>query len=367
VVAFPDGLIGQPGQTSRDVQFDYVAIYNGFDDQRLRINLGAKHQSLVARESKNFGPGVLDRLPLPGVVDGTLTTVTNTPYIFLPDSSRTVRYLSLQDEWQMTTTINLTAGLRYDDYSDFGATTNPRIALVWAANEKLTTKFLLGSAFRAPSFSELYQKNNPVSLGRGDLKPEQINSEELSFNYRATENLQTTLTLFKYQAKKMIDFVDDLSTVEDTSKYAANVRDQDGKGFEFEVNWKPSAQLHLGASYSKQSAEDANTDAAIPDAPGQQIKANLNWIFASQWSLNSQLNWVGGRKRAVGDLRPAIDNYTLLNLTLNRKNILPDLDMSLAVRNINNSDAREPSSGTIPNDYPLESRSFWLGFTYTFK
>ena len=367
VVAFPDGLIGQPGQTSKDTQFDYIAIYKGFDTHQLRINLGAKHQSLVARESKNFGPGVLDSLPLPSIVDGTLTTVTNTPYIFLPDSSRTVRYISLQDEWQMTTAINLTAGLRYDDYSDFGSTTNPRIALVWAANEKLTTKLLLGSAFRAPSFSELYQKNNPVVLGREDLKPEQINSEELSFNYRATQNVQTTLTLFKYQAKKMIDFVDDLSTVEDASKYAANVRDQDGKGFEFEVNWKPSSTLNLGASYSKQSAIEANTNSTVPDAPGEQIKANLNWMFASQWSLNSQLNWVGNRERVIGDLRPEIANYTRLNVTLNRKNILPDVDMSLAVRNLNNSDSREPSSGTIPDDYPLESRSFWLGLAYAFK
>ncbi len=367
IVAFPDGLIGNPEGYSRNIQFDYTSIYTGFDSQRIRINIGAKSQSIASSESKNFGPGVLDSLPLPQVVDGALSDVTKTSYVFLPDSSRQVRYLSLQDEWQITTDVNLTAGVRYDAYSDFGGTTNPRIALVWGANKKLTTKLLLGRAFRAPSFSELYQKNNPVSLGRADLQPEKMKSQELSFNYLATEHLQTTLTLFNYQAKNMIDFVDDLSTPLDASKYADNIRDQDGKGFELEVNWKPASQLHLSANYSKQHARDAQFNKAIADAPGQQFKANINWLFAPEWSLNSQLNWVANRERAQGDLRPAIANYTLLNLTLNRNNIVRDLDLTFAVRNATNADAREPSSSTIPDDYPLESRSLWLGLTYSIQ
>lgn len=367
IVAFPDGLIGNPEGYTKSTQFDFTSIYTGFESQRIRINIGAKKQSITSMESKNFGPGILDSLPLPPMVDGTLTNVTNTSYVFLSGSSRRVHYLSLQDEWQITPDVNLTAGVRYDKYSDFGGTTNPRIALVWATNKKLTTKLLLGRAFRAPSFSELYQKNNPVSLGRADLQPEQMHSQELSFNYLATEQLQTTLTLFNYQAKNMIDFVDDLSTPLDASKYADNIRDQDGKGFELEVNWKPSSQLHLSANYSRQHARDAQFNKAIPDAPGQQFKANLNWLFAPEWSLNSQVNWIADRERAQGDFRPTTANYTLLNLTLNRNNIVRDLDVSFAVRNATNADAREPSSSTIPDDYPLESRSLWLGLTYAIQ
>ena len=308
----------------------------------------------------------MDISPLPPVMDGTLTNVSNTPDVFIDDSSRKVRYISLQDEWQVNKHVDLTAGVRYDDYSDFGSTTNPRIALVWAANQKLTTKLLYGSAFRAPSFAELYYKNNPVSIGNTELKPELMNTLELSFNYRLTPNLQTNLTLFDYQARDMIEFVDDPSTP-DTSKYANNIRDQDGEGFEFEVSWKPTSQFNVSANYSKQSAVDRETETSIPDAPGQQFKANMNWMFASNWSLNSQLNWVASRERAVGDLRADIDDYTLLNLTLNRKNILPQLDLAFAVRNAANADAREPSSGTITDDYPLDSRSLWLSLNYTIK
>jgi len=365
VVEFPDGLKGNPGGLTNDGQFDFVSLYSGFESQRIRIAMGARHQSLDGTESKNFGPGILDITPLPAVMDGTLTNVTGTLNAFIDNSSRTVRYVSLQDEWRVMPGLDLTAGVRYDNYSDFGSTTNPRIAVVWATNEKLTTKLLYGSAFRAPSFAELYYKNNPVSIGNRELKPELMNTLELSFNYKYTPHLQTNLTLFDYRARDMIEFVDDISTTQDASKFANNIRDQNGKGFELEVNWKPSSQLHLNASYSKQTATDMENNSKIPDAPGQQVKANLNWMLAPQWSINGQLNWVGDRARAMGDLRPAISDYTLLNLTLHRKNILPELDLSLAVRNLANADAREPSSGSIPDDYPLESRSVWLGLTYS--
>jgi outer membrane receptor for ferrienterochelin and colicins len=361
---FTDGLKGRPGGVTKDTKVDFISIYSGFDSHRIRLNIGTRAQNASPRESKNFGPGVLDSIPLPSIVNGSLTDVTGTPYVFLVDKSRTVNYLSLQDEWHIAADLDLTAGVRYDDYSDFGNTTNPRIALVWAASEKLTTKLLLGSAFRAPSFSELHFKNNPVSLGNPDIQPEKINSEELSFNYRPTATFQTTLTLFTYQAKKMIDFIPDAGA---TIKLAQNSNSQDGKGFEWEINWKPAQSLQLGMSYSHQDAIDTKTDRRIPDAPGEQIKANLNWLLAKDWSLNSQVGWVSDRERPIGDLRAPVKDYTLLNVALNRKNLLPNMDMQVAIRNATNADAREPSSGTIPDDYPLESRSFWLGLTYAFK
>jgi len=361
---FTDGLKGRPSGVMTSTQFDFISIYDGFASQRIRFDTGTWTQGEHTNETKNFGPGVLDNGSLPAVVNGTLTDVSNTPYIFLTDHTRRDNYLSLQDEWNISRNLDLTAGLRYDDYSDFGNTTNPRIALVWAADEKLTTKLLLGSAFRAPSFSELYYKNNPVSLGNPNVQPEQINTEELSFNYRPVSSLQTTLTLFNYQAKKMIDFVADVGA---TTKTAQNFSAQNGKGFEWEATWKPSQQIQLGVSYSLQDATDAKNDSRIPDAPGKQVKTNLNWLMASDWSLNSQVYFVGDRARAVGDSRAPVKDYTLLNLTLNRKNIFAGVDFQFTVRNAANADAREPSSPTIPNDYPLESRSLWLGLTYEFK
>lgn len=364
VVSFPDGLKGNPGQVTKDSQLEFVSIYSGWDSHRMRFSIGSRYQSFNGNETKNFGPGVLDTLPLPSIVNGTLTSVTGTDDIYLPDGSRTIRFFSVQDEWQLHKSLALTAGLRYDDYSDFGSTTNPRLALVWAASENLTTKLLYGSAFRAPSFSELGQQNNPVSLGNPTLKPETMDTLELAFNYRFNPNLQTTLTLFSYEAKAMIDFIADANGL---TKTAQNARDQDGDGFELEFSWKPVSQLRLSSSYSLQDATDAKTNAVVPDAPGRQIKFNADWEFYHNWFFNTQLDRVSDRHRAVTDKRAAIDDYTWVNFTLRAKDILPSLDLSLAVRNATDADAREPSSGRIAEDYPLEARSAWVELKYSFK
>ena len=47
-------------------------------------------------------------------VDGTLTDVSNTPYVFIEDQDRDVWYASLQDQWQIANDWNLTAGVRED-------------------------------------------------------------------------------------------------------------------------------------------------------------------------------------------------------------------------------------------------------------
>lgn len=364
LVSFPDGLKGNPGQITKDSQLEFVSIYSGWDSHRMRFSLGSRYQSFDGNETKNFGPGVLDKIPLPSVVDGTLTDVDNTPNIYLGNGTRTIRFFSAQDEWQLHKNLALTAGVRYDDYSDFGSATNPRLALVWATSENLTTKLLYGSAFRAPSFSELYFKNNPVSLGNPNLKPERIDTLELAFNYRFNPNLQTTLTLFSYEAKEMIDFVADANA---PTKTAQNIRDQDGDGFELEFSWKPAPQLRLSSSYSSQDATDAKTHALVPDAPRRQVKFNADWEFYHNWYFNTQLDRVSDRPRVITDTRAPVDDYTWINVTLRAKDILPSLDVSLAVRNATDADAREPSSGRIAEDYRLEARSAWMELRYKFN
>lgn len=364
VVKFTDGLIGNPGGLSRDLQGEWVSLFNGVESHRFRLAVGARHQSLESRESKNFGPGVLDKVPLPSVVDGTLTNVSNTPNIFMSSSERTVRYISIQDEWNATESLSLTSGVRYDSYTDFGDTLNPRLGLVWAVTQKFTTKIIYGSAFRAPSFSELYYKNNPVSLGNRNLKPETLKSREVSFTYLPARGLQATLTLFDYRTRDMIDFV--TSSSNSGMKNAQNFDSQHGKGGELEVVWKPTYKLQLVANYSLQDSTN-KSGFEVADAPREQFKAGVNYSLFSDWWLSSQIYRIADRPRANGDQRDDIEDYTLVNLSLNRKNIWHDVSLSLQVKNVFDTDAKEPSSPTIPKDYPLESRSLWVGLKYEFK
>jgi len=54
----------------------------------------------------------------------------------------------------------LGASVRYDNYSDFGGTTNPKVALRWQPVTSLLVRGTWGTGFRAPSLPDLY---TPVS------------------------------------------------------------------------------------------------------------------------------------------------------------------------------------------------------------
>lgn len=50
--------------------------------------------------------------------------------------------------------VNVEAAIRYDHYSDFGSTTNPKISADWTVGWGLTLKYSYGTSFRAPEFQE---------------------------------------------------------------------------------------------------------------------------------------------------------------------------------------------------------------------
>lgn len=59
--------------------------------------------------------------------------------------------------------LSLLAALRYEEYSDFGTTTNPKIGLNWSPVSGITVRGSYGTSFRAPGLSEV----DPNSSGAG--------------------------------------------------------------------------------------------------------------------------------------------------------------------------------------------------------
>ncbi|WP_308364507.1 MULTISPECIES: TonB-dependent receptor domain-containing protein [unclassified Microbulbifer] len=51
--------------------------------------------------------------------------------------------------------LDLTLAGRYDDYSDFGTTTNPMVNLLWTASDMLSLRASWGTGFRAPSLAQI--------------------------------------------------------------------------------------------------------------------------------------------------------------------------------------------------------------------
>ena len=95
--------------------------------------------------------------------------------------------------WDPLKWLSFTLGVRQDRYSDFGKTINPKGGIVLIPFEKvaagtLVVKILGGSAFRSPTFQELYDKTQQFQqggiLGNDQLKPETIRTAEIGADYR---------------------------------------------------------------------------------------------------------------------------------------------------------------------------------------
>lgn len=361
--AFPNGVIGNPYKWERHLRANVSAVYSGLQRHKLRFGVGTQNDDLYkTRESRNYNlvniPGVGN---FPAPLPGGLTDMT-AANIFLTPHSRRVNYVYAQDEWNFTRDWYLTAGVRNDQYSDFGGTTNPRLALVWDTAYNLTSKLIYGQAFRPPSFAELYNINNPVAQGNPNLKPETNQSVELAFAWQATSTLQANLNLFRYQMKDILRFVQN----PDASYTAQNAGQQHGQGFETELVWDAAANLRLSGNYAMQHSIDETTNQDAGSAPRNHVYARADWRFLPRWSMNTQLNYVADRRREPGDTRPPIADYHTVDLTLRSNNESGDWGYSFKVLNLFGADAREPSPapGLIPYDLPVDPRAFRVELTH---
>ncbi len=346
------GMIGNPGHSEQHSHASVSAVYTGIYDHRIRIGTGYRVEDMyAAQESKNYSPTFA---PLPqGLIDAT----GNPALVYIMPHKRNLAYLFAQDEWSFSQDWTFTAGIRHDRYSDFGGTTNPRLALVWDASYNLIIKAMHGTAFRAPSFTELYAINNPSALGNSNLKPETITTDELAFSWQPISRLKTDLNLFQYHMRNIILPVGTLYQ---------NSGGQTGQGFEFETTFDATSNLRLSGNISIQHSKDQTTGMDAGMAPHRQLFAQMDWRFVPKWHLGVILNNISGRMREPGDVRPLIPDYTTVNLNLRREIFAGGWESNAIVTNLFNRDRREPTfkAAKMFSDLPLAGRAFYIQLQY---
>lgn len=360
LVRFPDGVKDNIGRIQKIPSIELSSIYKGWEDHLLRFSTGFRYEQFSATDSKNFGPGVIDGSQ--SVVDGTLTNVTGTPFVYLPDIDRTIWSLVGQDEWRIAADWHLTAGIRYDDYSDFGGTVNPRVALVWDINKQLTSKLLYGRAFRAPNFEEQRVQNNPVVRGNKNLSPETINTYEWAWDYRPSSSLRTAVNMYYYQISNLISAVPDPGT---GANVYQNSGDQNGYGSEFEFNWQFAEQWNLKGNYAWQHSINEVTDKPVTGVPEHHVYAAFQWQFMPNWQFQPQINWIGGRTRLPGDNRK-LGDYETIDFTLRGLKLFGHLNLAASLRNAFDTTYYEPAALQLPENLPMPGRSFYLEASVNF-
>jgi iron complex outermembrane receptor protein len=140
---------------------------------------------------------------------GPLANHDNFPVVQL-DKTRTVSAAFLQEQLHVVKSLWFTAGVRYDKYSDFGQTINPRVALVFQPLRQLSIKLLYGQAFRAPTFQELYDftsftsENYPIH-GNRNIDPEKTSTVDVGIDATPFHWLNLRLSSFYVKTDQTIE------------------------------------------------------------------------------------------------------------------------------------------------------------------
>jgi outer membrane receptor protein involved in Fe transport len=359
---FPQGLINKTNGLERHANMDVTGFYSGWTDHSIRVGLGYTYGSLYKyQEQVNYNGSAN-----PYNDEVSLVDVSGTEGASLTPKTRQNWHAFAQDVYVFAPDWELTAGLRYDYYSDFNSTLNPRLALVWQPLKNLTTKLLYGQAFRSPSFSELYSRNDPEALGNPYLKAETIKTTELGADYYINDRMNFSLNLYHYRWIDAIQF----AAADHGMKMAQNIGTQRGHGFELEGRWQMTKTLKLTGNYSQQySKNEEDSDPGY--APSHEAYVRADWLLLPKWTLNTQINWIADRERAVGDPRNKLKNYFLLDTMLHYKS-KKHWNIGLGIRNLFNTDAREPTQNSsrgetsLPNDLPVGERDYFVELRYEF-
>ena len=356
--SFPEGMIGKPSLKNRTFGGEVQVDWDVFEGNHLTGGFSFEAlQQFDVKQYANFDPNTYTPL-------GAVQQVAN----WNKAVTREVWALYLQDEWQLPYDINLTAGVRYDHYSDFGDTLNPRIGLVWSFLENADLKLLYGQAFRAPNFQELYNINNPVVLGNPGLKPEKIETFEAGLGYRLNRYLGLELNYFHSVIDDLIGWKP--STTPGQPAVNANIGSSETQGIELGLNGSIGSEFSWKANYAWQDPRDADSGRRLPYVPSHRAGASINYAPVKYVNLHSDLLWTGPRPRPAGDSRREAPDYTTVDLALTLKNFFETLEIQATVRNLFDKRYKDPdTSGAaklIPGDYPREGISAFVTASYRF-
>jgi iron complex outermembrane receptor protein len=357
-VPFPDGLAIDFDANSRRFSGDLTLRYALWAQHDLTLGISLAHESTYDLQAQ----GNFENTPSIGPADSFHTL----PFNLIQDSSRTIFIVILQDIWSPRPELDITLGVRYDHFSDFGDTIDPRVGVVWRFANYTYLKLLYGSAFRAPTFFELSFDAGQALPGidfasNPDLDPTTLQTIEAALGYTRAP-VRISVNYFYTLAR---DFIV-LTPIAPGQSQFQNSLDIDIQGVEIEMQ----AKLHnhtFFANYTYQYPKNKTTAKRVEEVPLHLSNLGVSMGLGPYVRLTPTLVIRGSRPRADEDPRDESSAYALVNVSLLIRNVFRTLEISGTVHNLFDTDYADPArNATVPGDYPRAGRSVLIKATYTF-
>ena len=213
---------------------------------------------------------------------------------------------------------------RYDDNDRFGSKLTYRIAPTWVSSASGTKlKASVGSGFKAPTLSELFQSFPPFFFANPDLKPE----SSVGYDLGIEQGLGGGVV--RIGATGFYNRIRDLITTDVTGTTYANVGRASTDGVEGFVAYQPVKPLTLRLDYTYTEATDEVLHQELLRRPKHKGNLNATWQATDALLLNASVltvsSWVDGN-RDFSIPRLDAPGYTTVNLAASF-----DLSRQLAV------------------------------------
>jgi outer membrane receptor for ferrienterochelin and colicins len=315
-------------------------------------------RDLFERNHLTFGSEVRDNLRQD---QGDLL---NPPNAFTPEPNNSlITALYVQDEFGITSRLTLNAGVRYDHYSTFGGTTNPRAALIFRAADKTTLKLLYGNAFSAP---DVYETSPDFGVFYDDnlkLQPEHIQSLEARVEQGLGQYFQLSSGVYRNRISDLITLV---SVPSDGNFQYQNAGNAQALGMDVEVSGRATNGLQGKASFEYVDAySDSAGHPSLNNSPGPMAKLNLIVPLIDQrLSAGVEGQFLGRRLTLLED---SLSSYQVFNLTLLGHAVGKHLDLAASVWNVLDKKYFDPGRPEDPEDaIQQDGRSFRIKITGRF-
>lgn len=253
--------------------------------------------------------------------------------------------LFLQDDWRISSTFSLTAGLRYDLHTEINGTVSPRVALIYRPADNHTFRASVSMAYRPPTLFETHAAQLlgitlptgflpplPTSSttvvpiqGATGLDPEQIVSYEVGYQgWFWNHRLRLRTDLFFNHIGNLVNNrqVSGVATFLNEPGYA-NIY-----GGEAGVEVLAASWLTAFANMSYQEFDQSFQSTARRAGPRMKVNAGLRGEWDNGLSAETTLFYVGASSYGLSQLYPflasipgtgvvtpseRVGSYTLLN------------------------------------------------------
>ena len=283
----------------------------------------------------------------------------------------------LENIWKINNQFELTTGLRYDNYEQYGDAINPRVGAVYTPIKNMTLKALYGEAFRGPTYKELFIKefdgsNNVVAASRANpaLTAEEIETLELEMSYAFNSNILSKIRYFHNENNNAIRSLGDDIPYDNLDGIKTS-------GVEVEVEY--SYMKVSGFTNVTLTSGETSDGLDLEGYPDYQINSVLNYSPTEKIDTRIGVRFISDRSRPADyhdGLDPSDTDVGFLNAIDNLGSYF-DAELSL-IYHLNNNwsiaghvynlfDDKNYNPTYEPGEYwdlIHEGRSYFLNATY---